>query len=180
VIGGNISSVASVNMTGPSGGTIPVDGGGFDVGVNATDFAGTATVTTNKGRTILVGTHSGATSSFDAGVFTLGNVSNAGLGDSNTVVVGNTAGLGVDFGVVALGGAVANVTGGAGDSITVNGNLALVGAAAVAINGNASVTFGNTATGATGITVNGNATGTLNAGVLAAATNTASTKRMVA
>ena len=170
VTSGNASSVASVNMSGPSGGVISVEGGGFEAGISAIDFAGTATVQTNAGRKILVGTNGG---DFDAGVFTVGNVSNAGLGDNNTLVVGNATDFGFNAGVWTLGGAVANVTGGNGDSITVNGNASLAGVGAIAFfNGNASVTFGNTATGATGITVNGNATGDTSVGVLAIGNNT--------
>src|SRR5579872_508846 len=161
VTGPGAGSVANITMTGPSGGTISVEGGSFNKGIFASDASGTALVTTNTGRHVSVGTKGG---NVDVGVASLGFFNaTVTLGDSNTIVVGNASSFN-EVGVEAAGNFSANVVGGNGESITVTADSNAIAVAAVnTTSGNATVTFGNTAKGATGITAHGNVTGPLDA-----------------
>ena len=165
---------ATVNMVGASGGLVSVQGTkNLDTGIEARDGSGTASVTTNNGRTILVGQLGG---NFDQGVVAIGTVAKVALGASNTIKVGNGAANTTsvfEFGVRAVGSTVASVTAGNGTSVTVSGVNDLFGILARS-NGSTNVTLGNTVANTTGITVTGNATtGNATFGILAIATGNA-------
>ncbi|HEY3889110.1 MAG TPA: hypothetical protein VGL73_11095, partial [Caulobacteraceae bacterium] len=195
--GSGAGSVASVNMTGAPGGAVSVQGNGttFNVGIGALAPAGTATVTTNTGRTVNVDKLGGTLA---IGVGTIGNVAVSTLGDSNTINIGggntttsdsagvlalgiasatvntgnsttiNVTGNNTLAGIVALG-STASVNAGNGASINVTGSTALTGVLADATAGNATVNIGNTAANTTGITVVGNTTLADNTGITAEA-----------
>jgi hypothetical protein len=110
VRGNGLGSIANVTMIGGSGGLVSVQGTtNENVGIEALDRRGTATVTTNNGRTVLVGQTSG---NGDIGVEAQGNLASVTLGASNTITVGNgtgnTTSLG-EIGVESRGGASASV-----------------------------------------------------------------------
>jgi fibronectin-binding autotransporter adhesin len=167
VTGNGLGSIANVTMVGGSGGLVSVQGTKNDnTGIEARDDRGTATVTTNTGRTILVGQLSG---NGDVGVEARGNLASVTLGASNTITVGNGTGNTTSFGEVGVesrGGASSSVTIGNGTSVTVNGLNGNRGVEAFSF-GSTSINVANAGAGI-GIVVNGNATGNATIGVLAA------------
>ena len=157
-------------MTGAAGRNGFGLGGGGDFGVGADTLGGgSASVVTNAGRTISVGTQGG---NGDFGVFantndfSLTQSASITLGATNTIVVGNVASSG-GVGVAATAATGnATVTAGNGTSVTVLGNSTLVGVEAVTGGGIANIALGAVGNG-TGVTVTGNVAGTDSVGVQA-------------
>ncbi len=130
--GAGASGQAEILMSGAAGGTITVNGPfAFNNGLSAIDFAGTANVTTNVGRTINVGTNT-APAFGDTGIITIGNNTNIVLANHTTIHVGNATNTIDSAGIFDIAGSKASVTGGNGVSINVTGNFALAGVEEIA------------------------------------------------
>ena len=155
------NGAAVVDMTGATGGTVSIEGAGGNIGVGAiafagnstgTGYAGVASVTTNPGLTVSVGTLGGNN---DIGVEAVthdtynAHAATVTLGASNAITVGAlNAGVAVsngNTGVVALAASgAATVTAGVSEHVTVTGSNSVgVNATVSNYSGAASVTFGD-------------------------------------